>query len=404
MTKIKICDAIMGSGKTTAAINYMNGSDGKFVFITPYLAECDRIIEGCPDKDFKSPRGEHRSKLMSLHYLLGQGCSVSSTHALFSSYTDETVQLIKDGHYTLIMDEVFDVVQEMHVTKEDLNDLKASGYIKVDEATCKVTWLNDNYIGSHFQDLMTRAKSGTVYYFNDTFLFWMFPPEVFRAFDEVIVLTYMFDAQLQRYYFDSNGFYYQYISVGLDERGDYSFVDKGEGERKIPGLKDKISILDEQKFNYIGDNRYALSAHWSEKAFKNKDKAKRMTNDIYNVLHNKFKGKAGNSMWTAYKGCQACLTKKGYKSSFVPFNARATNAYRECTNLAYCVNVFLNPFMRAYFNSCGCEIDEDRYALSEMVQWVWRSAIREGQNINLYVPSRRMRNLFTRWLDEVGGE
>ena len=32
---IKICDAIMGSGKTSAAIRYMNESDGHFVFITP---------------------------------------------------------------------------------------------------------------------------------------------------------------------------------------------------------------------------------------------------------------------------------------------------------------------------------------------------------------------------------
>lgn len=37
--KIKICDALMGRGKTSSAINHMNSSDSKFIFITPYLNE-----------------------------------------------------------------------------------------------------------------------------------------------------------------------------------------------------------------------------------------------------------------------------------------------------------------------------------------------------------------------------
>ncbi|MEG2695893.1 MAG: hypothetical protein RR966_15745, partial [Acinetobacter sp.] len=43
---------------------------------------------------------------------------------------------------------------------------------------------------------------------------------------------------------------------------------------------------------------------------------------------------------------------------------------------------------------------EDIFALSEMVQWVWRSAIREGNPINIYVPSSRMRDLLERWLED----
>ncbi|MCT9509257.1 hypothetical protein KTJ05_18660, partial [Acinetobacter baumannii] len=37
---------------------------------------------------------------------------------------------------------------------------------------------------------------------------------------------------------------------------------------------------------------------------------------------------------------------------------------------------------------------------SEMVQWIWRSAIREGNPINIYVPSSRMRSLLQRWLND----
>ena len=78
---IKICDAIMGAGKTSAAINYMNDSPGKFIFITPYLKECDRIIDNCPIKNFKSPKDKPRSKLLNLHFLLRED-STSPAHML----------------------------------------------------------------------------------------------------------------------------------------------------------------------------------------------------------------------------------------------------------------------------------------------------------------------------------
>jgi len=43
------------------------------------------------------------------------------------------------------------------------------------------------------------------------------------------------------------------------------------------------------------------------------------------------------------------------------------------------------------------------FATSELLQWIRRSAIRNGQIVNLYIPSSRMRKLLTAWLgvDEV---
>ena len=40
----------------------------------------------------------------------------------------------------------------------------------------------------------------------------------------------------------------------------------------------------------------------------------------------------------------------------------------------------------------------DLYALSALLQWVWRSRIRRSQPIKLFIPSERMRDLFKRWL------
>lgn len=43
-------------------------------------------------------------------------------------------------------------------------------------------------------------------------------------------------------------------------------------------------------------------------------------------------------------------------------------------------------------------IDPEVFALSEMLQWVWRSRIRNGQPIKVCILSDRMLRLFQHWL------
>jgi len=92
------------------------------------------------------------------------------------------------------------------------------------------------------------------------------------------------------------------------------------------------------------------------------------------------------------------LSGAGYSKRFIACNTRATNEYKDCYNLAYCCNRFMSPDYISYFQKHGVIVDEDLYALSELLQWVWRSAIREGREINIYIPSQRMRNILVEWL------
>lgn len=48
----------------------------------------------------------------------------------------------------------------------------------------------------------------------------------------------------------------------------------------------------------------------------------------------------------------------------------------------------------------GVNIDEETWALSELIQWLFRSAIREENEINIYIPSKRMRSLLQEWLEK----
>ena len=44
-------------------------------------------------------------------------------------------------------------------------------------------------------------------------------------------------------------------------------------------------------------------------------------------------------------------------------------------------------------------VDVEVYAISEMVHFLWRSALRNNEDISLYIPSRRMRILLQKWLN-----
>ena len=65
------------------------------------------------------------------------------------------------------------------------------------------------------------------------------------------------------------------------------------------------------------------------------------------------------------------------------------------------VNRFMDPNISKMFCMEKVAVNNDSFALSEMLQWIWRSAIRDGKEINLYIPSRRMRDLLTGWMDSV---
>ena len=57
----------------------------------------------------------------------------------------------------------------------------------------------------------------------------------------------------------------------------------------------------------------------------------------------------------------------------------------------------MNPYVARWLEDNTRAFD-DAYALTELIQWVWRSRVRNGQPITLYLPSLRMRQLIEEWL------
>ena len=72
--------------------------------------------------------------------------------------------------------------------------------------------------------------------------------------------------------------------------------------------------------------------------------------------------------------------------------------------LAYLLDIYEPPVIKNWFAARGQMTNERVYALNMLVQWVWRSAVRDGQIIHLYLPSQRMRNILYEWLEIPGEE
>lgn len=64
----------------------------------------------------------------------------------------------------------------------------------------------------------------------------------------------------------------------------------------------------------------------------------------------------------------------------------------------FIVNRFINPFMKNVFTNKDIPVDEDEFALSEMLQFIFRSSVRNVEPIHIYIPSSRMRKLLEDWM------
>ena len=390
---INILDSICGSGKTSYAIQMIKGHPEKsFVYITPYLKEVQRLKQSCPESKFREPTQLGEGKFGHFHKLLTKGENIVSTHALFRMATQETKDLIESYNYTLILDEVMDILEELPLKKDDLPTIIDKGYAHMDDNGFLI-WDDDSYDG-RYNDIKIMCNNRSLFVVNNCVLMWTFPVEVFSSFKEVYVLSYMFDCQIQRYYYDLHQIDYKYWKVYHNGE---NFSIKPHDFTPEDTSEIKVNIY-QGKLNDIGINEYALSKSWYD---KNKGtKVKILRNHMYNYFGNIIKSKSKYNLWTTFKDYQTKVSGKGYSKGFLSSNARATNEYKDRTTVAYTINKYVSPMVVHFFGTHGITIDQDRYALSEMIQFIFRSALRDGQKIELYVPSSRMRLLLELWLGE----
>lgn len=408
MAKITVVDSIMGSSKTTYFIKYMKQNEGKkrFIYITPFLDEIKRVQDEV--KFLRSPRAINGKKMEHFKKIILEGDSVGTTHAMLSRFDLQTQEAIEVGEYELILDEVAEVVHPFNFDSEsdrktffeDLGGVDEEGYLYWDKEKNPI----DKYKGRYY-DIMVLCENRNLVMVGDKTYMWELPISIFKKFSKVHILTYLFDGSYQKSYFDMYKVDYDYKSMKDGQLVDY---EKTSTEEKKE-FKELINIIDNDKLNKIGKADYSLSSSWYKRGVKKSgDKTvfqKTLKNNMENFFINICKSKSAENMWSVYKDYQNRIKGIGYTKGFIPYNSRATNEFRHKKNLAYMLNLYPHTSMTMYFRDHNIEINQDMYALSILLQWIWRSRIRqydspkEDREINLYLPSLRMRFILDEWLE-----
>ena len=400
-----IIDSWMGTGKSTTAISMINqDTRRKYIVIVEYKEEIDRYIEACPSIDFQTPDDKY-TKSSDFIRLVKEGKSIVTTHSLIQTVniTENELQILKNNDYIFIIDETLDVICPLTTVSDDIISMLNERYIEKDDDN-NIKWIRSNdYTGDHavWKDIIksNRVKiiEGNEEFKNKPALIWVMNPKILSAADKVYVLTFNFDGSYMKPYLEINNFPYL---IGHVEN--FTFVEGPEDRNRQKELANsRLHVLDHQ-INKIGDSRTALSKNWYKRA--SAAERKQVSNNTRNFFLNMMRCRSGDAIYTNFEEFNNSYPVRDYIGSFTACNLKATNKYAQTHSLAYLINVFMHPNIKKYFVSQNLTItalDEEKVALNQLMQRIWRSAIRNGEEVNLYLPSRRMREVLTRFLTET---
>lgn len=392
--EISIIDAPCGTGKTSAMITKINSSDNPIVFVTPFLSEVDRIETACPRMNAPI-KDEQDTKLDAFKSLLTECKSIVTTHSLFKGFDQECYDLIREKGYSLILDEVVSTIKSYPLKPSDINMLLDTKKMATVGDFNELVWLDNDYDGV-FSRFRKSVNRGDIYLVdvtdNKRTIYWELPLDKFINFKSITILTYLFEGQEMSCYFKMYELPYTLYSM----KG-YEVVPYNKHLENREALKELINVYDgKANSNFKG----TLSASFYNSK-RNDAEIKRIRTNAEGFFKNTLKAPNTSIMWSCYTSDMSKLKfKRCTPSNFVPFNSRATNDYRDRTNLAYLINVYLDPNILQYFSCIGnVKLDQDLYAVSTLIQWVCRSAVRDGKPVNLYLPSQRMRDLLEKFFN-----
>jgi hypothetical protein len=455
-SEVKVIDGICGSGKTTKTFDLINElstpsrysqrPDPKFIFVTPFLMECHRVAGSIPkdipvehaddyegldhsgksekaeDINLEQRRGEDRSvvfrenkptdrefilppklegsRLNGIYEAIYNYQDIVITHNAFKRFTKELIDLIASREsYILIVDEapaVFEIAQPIgkeELTTNDLKNLITYGNVILGDDNL-LSWQETEEI-QHWDAFALHKKQmeeeRLVLYSEEgrLTLFTRQHPQIFKAVTETHVLTYLFNGSICKAYMDLYEIPYQVQHLQRNHGGPVNY-------------RELIQLYNPRAQRAWALGEFSLSSSWYNRNFSEMEFLKTALSNFFN---NNRGIESDGRLWTVVQGQNKrnvrALEGAGYVKRFLAVNARATNVYRNVKAVAYLANIFLMPPIKNYFQAQGVEMDQDSYATGEMIQWIFRSAIRDDQPIHAFIPSPRMNRLLGEWMESL---
>lgn len=409
MSKIvEVLDGLMGSGKTTKILEWIdNNPNEKFLFVSPLLSEVEeggRVTSSVNSVTFECPSvSEHETKSDHLLKLLENGVNIACTHSLYLAVKDEHLNLIEKMGYILIIDEEVNVVDVIDgYSRDDYKWLYENKKIEVSDTDGMISWVCKTDVGEDnkyfkfknlcdYQALYVTKRDSCM-------MVTHLPIKLMTSAKRVVVLTYMFEGNMLHKFLQLKGV----ETVRFDE----VVLNEVNGDE----IRNLVNLLPLDK----KVSQLSLSSTWYEDA--NEEQLKTVSRYISNIAR-KYCGDFTDLMYTLPK--KRHLSNRGnvnivkpikfyrkkiegeWSYNWIPVQMRATNNYKHKSVAIHCQNRFPLVAVSSYLSDYNCAIDVKVFALSEMVQWIWRSRIREGKPITLAIANKRMYNLFKSWLEEI---
>ena len=437
--EIQVIDYPMGAGKTKYICNYMQENPHKrYIYVTPLLSEADNMAEKCTAIDMMTPENTDSTKTEMFLDLLKDGANISTTHSLFKAVREQHIKLIEFWKYTVIIDETVDFIESYtDYTNGDIKDLLERGDLTVDEKNngrVSMNWkVSDD---NKFANLRDMCNAGLIYSTKPpaVMLNVQVPPRMLSAASEVIVMTYLYEYSFMHKFMQIHNF--KHIKLSLPDL-----------EEQLPSVRHKIKnnleVIELKALDTLLKNQRdtALShSWWNTQLIKDTTNIKNIFKMCSNWLNNN-KEHSDRFFFTCPKvlvskvGIGKRQTKAILESASIKYfnsllgvkkvdevsdgvttvrvttienikwlysGTKATNDYADKTMCFYMINAYPNVGVSHYLKDFGTEMNNDEFALSEMIQFIWRGSIRlPGGNMKVYIGSTRMRNLLQKWIENV---
>lgn len=456
MKHIEVVESLMGNGKTFATLRYieqqaLDNKNSRWIYCTEYLSEIEKRTKDekslCRNL-WRTPTEDDKTQKFIELLLEPKVQLIAITHALLlvASKNSYVNSLIKAKGYNLFLDETIELINPY--TKCLYGDFlmwQSEGKVKVVEPLGKVEWVykgdGSKGLATSFDKFAADLQGGLIYSSVDGKRVSLVEIEdeiIFNQFDRVILATY----QLENTLFDA------YLRL----KGINKVLCK-DIQCSRSNTKQNIRSLITQHTKYYPKfrNKSMSSTWWKGETtttddFGNKKSSKGATVEDYKLINNTIRnigdstgckgnahmlgftvpgsniGVASNAKNIAPKGYPSTVCfveesnteldvdgkpklivtkeKDKAKSTYIPCNSRACEDYKNKVVMVHAFSRYPMQQVANYLTSKNIEYSSEVFALNELLQWLWRSAIRDGNPITVSILSERMRDLFNNWLNE----
>ena len=402
------------------------------IFVSTIKERDERFLQ---ELDAKCPERPPYNK--SILELIRNGENIVTTQSLYGLFNEETLAAFRrcGFPYTAYFDEIPPLFRNVvgglrnRITyscvprfgPSDVRLMQQANMVSMQDGTvrfdpkCEYSRGDKEY--KVFDAVKNLSRSCTLYPFGSkdgffTSILAFAKRELFACFKECWFFSYLTcDSMLHKYCLlnDITMKYYRIIGQRVIPNPDGKFMEL------YPEGMERLVILDGRQFNMD----CSLSKEWYKRAMTEKSSAglkllKRRFRNAYEFM--KQQGvRSDTFMFTVFDAYKDLVQSNGnyYPSlkRFLPCNTKATNDYSNCTGVAYLCNRFFDVTCTNFLaqraqeeNDPRLKFNNDNYALSELLQFIWRSNLRvkdSDKPVYVWVPDKRMRKLLQDFRDKA---